>query len=579
MEEPSAEVPQSEASAAGCAPAAGSEDGADPADADESASPGGPEPLVDLSVCLPEDILNARLLPGWEVAVDPSTGYPYYANRATGQSQWEPPVEEAPPAGPETGLEANARPRHPAGPEPGPGAAGPGALALQVHYPQSAAEHFSESFAHRLRWAHAVNSKRRLRGALAASAHFLEADVAAGPLTPAAQLYEAPPVSPGGDLSAPPPIQAPSRRGERGRLSGAAPTQETTSVLTASQQSVIMAHYPTEGSSDLSLERFVSAVLRHNERLDSGRDQHDIWFAEDVVDCEATPTGGASSSVSGATEGGPSLGAGAGHPMASRRRQPVLDVEPIGSAKDEAVAFAKDLTRELDDQAKVNGRVLTACVGSRRDHSSANSQTRRVRKGIKLDFKHFDCVEPTIRYLREIDAARRLGGHLWLNADVLAGPGALLSPLNAKEFVRLCAEQLPEAVLSLSWGASVISTTRLYTKEMVDRMIELCMEPFVNQSAAGDQEEVCLTPAATCNHITFAIAAEFALASSEQLRRLLNSVPGSSLTIFSGVGSLGITPAYVQELVVTYGKTRCFLDLRVSKPWRSCTTGNACSVQ
>jgi hypothetical protein len=383
-------------------------------------------------------------------------------------------------------------------------------------------------------------------------------------------------VNPGSDLSTPQPIQAHPRRGERGRLSGSTPT-ETTSVLTADQESVIMAHYPTERSSDLSLERFVGAVLRHNERLASGIDQ-DIWFAEDVVDCDAIPTGGASSSASGGAEVCPSLGAGAGHPMASRRRQPVLDVEPIGSAKDEAVAFAKDLTKELDDQARVNGRVLTACVGSRRDHS-ANSQMRRVRKGIKLDFKHFECVEPTIRHLRDIDAARRLGGHLWLNADVLAGPGALMSPLNAKEFVRLCAEQLPEAVLSLSWGASVISTTRLYTNEMVDRMIELCMRPIVKQSAAGDQEEVYLTPAATCNHITFAIAAEFALASSTQLRRLLNSVPGSSLTIFSGVGSLGITPAYVQELVVTYGKTRCFLDLRVSKPWRSCTTGNACSVQ
>merc|ERR1719442_325221 len=104
------------------------------------------------------------------------------------------------------------------------------------------------------------------------------------------------------------------------------------------------------------------------------------------------------------------------------------------------------------------------------------------------------------------------------------------------------------------------------------------MDPMVKQSAAGDQA-VYLTPAATCNHITFAIAAEFALASSTQLRRLLNSVPGSSLTIFSGVGSLGITPAYVQELVVTYGKTRCFLDLRVSKPGRTCTTGSACSLQ
>jgi len=32
----------------------------------------------------------------------------------------------------------------------------------------------------------------------------------------------------------------------------------------------------------------------------------------------------------------------------------------------------------------------------------------------------------------------------------------------------------------------------------------------------------------------------------------------------------GITPQHVQDLITVYGKTRCFLDLRVSKPWRSC---------
>merc|ERR1719433_899747 len=138
---------------------------------------------------------------------------------------------------------------------------------------------------------------------------------------------------------------------------------------------------------------------------------------------------------------------------------------------------------------------------------------------------------------------------------------------------------------------------------MIERMIELCMSPIVQHSLlpngtvvrtlpqvqseeVGSEEgstgkandEVFLTPAATCNHITFAIAAEYALASAEGLCKLLDSVPGASLTIFSGVGSLGITPAHVQELITTYGKKRCFLDLRVSKPWRSCTQAN-CSIQ
>lgn len=259
--------------------------------------------------------------------------------------------------------------------------------------------------------------------------------------------------------------------------------------------------------------------------------------------------------------------------------------------------FARDLNKELDAQAAVSGRMMTACIGTRRDRPVTMSC--RTRKGVKLDFKSFDCVEPTIAYLRQVDAARKLGGHLWLNADVLAGPGALLTPLNAEKFVRLCAEQLPEAVLSLSWGASIISTTRLYTQDMVERMIELCMSPIVQcpfpnskhregiawndcdgatttTGLARARGHVYLAPAATCAHITFAVAAEYALSSAACLSRLLAFVPGASLTIYSGVGSLGITPAHVRDLINTYGIQRCFLDLRVSKPWRSCSHGGCC---
>merc|ERR1712151_732238 len=68
---------------------------------------------------------------------------------------------------------------------------------------------------------------------------------------------------------------------------------------------------------------------------------------------------------------------------------------------------------------------------------------------------------------------KKLGGHLWLNADVLEGPGALLAPMDALYFVQICAETLPEAVMSLSWGSSVLSATRHYTIDMVERMITI----------------------------------------------------------------------------------------------------------
>eukprot|EP00747_Dinoflagellata_sp_TGD_P070879 gnl/TRDRNA2_/TRDRNA2_156786_c0_seq2.p1 gnl/TRDRNA2_/TRDRNA2_156786_c0~~gnl/TRDRNA2_/TRDRNA2_156786_c0_seq2.p1 ORF type:complete len:728 (-),score=157.53 gnl/TRDRNA2_/TRDRNA2_156786_c0_seq2:109-2292(-) len=455
-------------------------------------------------------------------------------------------------------------------------------------YPAAAADYFGEGFAHRLRWAHAVNSRRRLRGALATSAHFLEADVSAGPLVQVERIMG--------------PEEASGRTVVRRRS-----VDPNTTVCTASGDAIIMAHFPTERSSDLSLEAFVNAVIRHNERVAAMQDEAEREMSASAGAGMAPPSSpGPRSAVDEARiAGGGVARRHDGAASASNGPRLVADPSAIAMGQtDEAAAFAKELEKELDaeSQAAMRESALASCVGSRRD-KPVKIASQLNRKGVKLDFKHFDCVEPAIRYLRDIDAAKRLGGHLWLNADVFAGPGCLLTPFHATEFVRLCAEGLPEAALSLSWGASVLSTTRIYTSDMVDRMVELCMTPIVpgrwtptppekrpsaggavsaskrlvnNQAADG---EVYFTPAAICQHITFAVAAEYALQSSQYLLKLLERVPGTSLTIFSGVGTMGVAPNTVQELINTYGKTRLFLDLKLSKSWRSCTKGSQCSLQ
>lgn len=485
--------------------------------------------------------------------------------------------------------------------------------ARTLEYPSSAANFFGEPFAHRLRWAHAVNSRRRLRAVLCTDAHFLEADVAAGPVF--------------------------SRKDEVFTLpssgSGASSTVYRslgTDVVTEDGQAVIMAHYPTERSSDLTLESFIRTVLVHNEYVDEQFSD----FAAQVT--APLPT---VAEVSHSESDDPAIPAAASLANSDRKRNlrspfsnPV-EVEELaddhatlqssaattdlqvqhsnaGPHCEEAAAFARDLHKELDAQAQVHGHMITACVGTRRDYRMADG-SRPTRKGVKLDFKLFECVLPALRYLREVDAAGKLRGHLWLNGDIFAGPGALISPLDAKQFVRLCAEWLPEAVLSLSWGSSVLSTSRLYTDEMVDAMIELCMSPLVKRPLGSpsnfshkdkiaqadllakhpeterevngspdpktkDDGVYLAAPAASCTHITFAVAAEYCVSSATSLRKLLDAVPGASLTVFSGVGSLGITPFAVQDIITAFGKTRCFLDLRVSKPCRSCGQAGMCVV-
>mmetsp|Transcript_47590 Transcript_47590/g.101845 ORF Transcript_47590/g.101845 Transcript_47590/m.101845 type:complete len:628 (+) Transcript_47590:217-2100(+) len=429
-------------------------------------------------------------------------------------------------------------------------------------YVDDAAHHFGQPFAHRLRWMHAVNSHRRLDLALKGDAHLLEGDVSMGPLVRAA--------APAGTKSL---ADCPSSSSD---AKDSTPRTSDTSEVGGEEGNglfVIMAHYPTERSSDLSLANFVDRVLSHN---DNCKDKPD-----------SSPDGSAAASTA----------------TSSTARPPRHDDEDA-LTNQEAKDFAAELEEELDVMCPP---LLQACAGSRKKPPTGRRRTG-WKKGIKLDFKHFACVEPTVAYLRKVKAAERLQGHLWLNADILIGPGAMMTPLDAQKFVRLCAEQLPEAVLSLGWGTTFLSTTRSYTSEMIDRMIELCMTPLVrlpppwelSSPSAGNEgsepseiggssssatskrflpevEDDYRKPlAAVCTHVTFAVAAEYALASAPNLKRLLDYIPGASLTIYSGVGSLGVATATVQEFVKTFGLRRCFFDLKVTRPWRWIFGGRSC---
>lgn len=444
-------------------------------------------------------------------------------------------------------------------------------------YPSRAAEYFGEPYAHRLRWAHAVNSRKMLGRALAMDAHFLEADVSIGKLVDSADGLTA---------------------------STSSGVKEKSTVVSASGAPVIMAHYPTTRSSDLTLEGFMATVLWHNAQLDAPLhfdDQDSSPSGTEEAECDPLPAGAQkrplTSPFSEPVLARDVPGESSQHPSASSSALAHQTARPC----EEAAAFALDLSRELDLKTLSHNAMVMACIGARRD-SSGRISPAYTRKGVKLDFKMFDCVKPTLLFLRDIKASRKLHGHLWLNADIFAGPGypdSFLSPMDALEFVRLCAELVPDAVLSLSWGSSFISTSRRYTDEMVDRMIELCMSPMVPSPLGGaaglldtdavrsdheratesTKDKIFLAPAASCQHITFAVAAEYALGSAPKLLKLLDAVPGSSLTIFSGMGSLGITPGTVQDLITIFGKTRCFLDLRVTKPCRSCSQDATCSLQ
>jgi Uncharacterized conserved protein (DUF2181) len=74
------------------------------------------------------------------------------------------------------------------------------------------------------------------------------------------------------------------------------------------------------------------------------------------------------------------------------------------------------------------------------------NDARSLSKHIKLDFKHFEAVAPTLRMFKSLDANGN-GKTVFLNADVLAGPGK--SPIDvtvpADEFIHTCLEHFSGA--------------------------------------------------------------------------------------------------------------------------------------
>lgn len=163
---------------------------------------------------------------------------------------------------------------------------------------------------------------------------------------------------------------------------------------------------------------------------------------------------------------------------------------------------------------------------------------RRV--GLKLDFKDADAVLPCVRLLRDsnvgIHDASYVGAHastrtmpLWLNADVIRGPGGR-PPIPGEQFVQRCLEHCPSATLSLGWTTS--GTPRLgYSRRMVDEMRALT----ANVRA----------------HVTFAPSAAHLFASAEGPRASM-----IAMLVEDAVNDRGTPPAAAEAAVKGPGVRR-----------------------
>lgn len=192
--------------------------------------------------------------------------------------------------------------------------------------------------------------------------------------------------------------------------------------------------------------------------------------------------------------------------------------------------------------------------------SSNIRRFQRTPKGIKLDFKSKSSIKETIAFCIREKVCESLMS-LWLNADILFGPGVMETSaiVPAIPFIENCA-LLPEAVISLSWKCTEYSVRYMaYTSDMICEMGKI-----IQQSAIANV------------HVTFPVCAVYAVPSYPELENILNLCDkqglSASLTIFTGTGSMGITPDAKDEIVneATKREMDLFLDVLVRKPGRTC---------
>ncbi|KAK2837051.1 hypothetical protein Q5P01_014263 [Channa striata] len=134
--------------------------------------------------------------------------------------------------------------------------------------------------------------------------------------------------------------------------------------------------------------------------------------------------------------------------------------------------------------------------------------------GIKLDFKSLDAVSPSVALLEEV--LRDWSPPVWVNADILSGPGGKARPLEPRAFLSAVTVLPTHTVLSLGWttGWTAGTVNPGYSWQMVRAMDEICR---------------------ALNHpVTFPVRAALLAKSTSQLTWLLQQSDRYTLTVWTG---------------------------------------------
>ena len=162
-------------------------------------------------------------------------------------------------------------------------------------------------------------------------------------------------------------------------------------------------------------------------------------------------------------------------------------------------------------------------------------------KDLKFDFKDMAAVEPCLqRTVKERKRLRSTGQTVWLNADVLMGPGCgprAVEPghrtppaITANKFLQLCRDIYPEGILSLGWKVDVCGTSG-YSDAHCGEMYDLL-----------SRNDLLNSP------LVLAVAARQLAKNPAPIQRLLQKLPQSELLVWTGTGEPPILPSLVERI-------------------------------
>mmetsp|Transcript_46632 Transcript_46632/g.110883 ORF Transcript_46632/g.110883 Transcript_46632/m.110883 type:complete len:404 (+) Transcript_46632:39-1250(+) len=179
---------------------------------------------------------------------------------------------------------------------------------------------------------------------------------------------------------------------------------------------------------------------------------------------------------------------------------------------------------------------------------------------LKLDFKDIESVEQCLPLVAAARSRLRANGQaLWLNADLLPGPGAamLFSPLQADRFLQLVQEHCPGAHLSLGWSVNPLGRA-CYTEDDCKAMGKLWKAHTARTSASG----------LLSGDVVFAVSLRLAERDTRHLVELLEDVEGSQLLFWTGTWEPAVRSSTLTRLRAALEKAgvrdRCGYDCKVS---------------